>query len=225
VPVTAFWKSGSKGLKMELTVRKIDGSNSGDKITLPEALFNIETPSEHAIYMAVVSEETANRQGTHDSRTRAMVRGGGRKPFRQKGTGNARQGTIRAPQYRGGGRVFGPEPRVYEKKINRKLKLLARKSAFTIRAREEKVIVIEDFSWNKPQTSQMDTMLKALDLSGKRVLVLTGVNDTNLYLSSRNIYKLDLKPFDQPSVRDIVRCEYIVMQKSAVSKLQEVHGG
>ena len=210
---------------MELKVHKIDGTATAETVNLPDELFNIEQPNEHAIYLAVVSEETAKRQGTHMARTRGLVSGGGRKPFRQKGTGNARQGTIRAPQYRGGGRVFGPEPRDYEKKINRKVKLLARKSAFTIRAREQKVIVVEDFSFDTPRTREMTRMLKAFQLDGHRVLVLTCDMDRNLHLSARNIYKLDLKPFDQPSVRDIVRSEVVVLQKGAVAKLKEVYGG
>ncbi len=210
---------------MELKIHKIDGTESGESIQLPESLFNIEAPSQHAIYLSVVSEETARRQGTHDSRTRAMVRGGGRKPFRQKGTGNARQGTIRAPQYRGGGTVFGPEPRFYEKKVNKKVRLLARKSALTLRARENKVVVVEDFTYDAPRTRSMNAMLKAFDLAGKRVLVLTGAPDNNLYLSARNIYKLELKPADQPSVRDIVNSEVLVIQKSAISLLKEVYGG
>jgi large subunit ribosomal protein L4 len=210
---------------VELKIHKIDGTESGESIQLPESLFNIEAPSQHAIYLSVVSEETARRQGTHDSRTRAMVRGGGRKPFRQKGTGNARQGTIRAPQYRGGGTVFGPEPRFYEKKVNKKVRLLARKSALTLRARENKVVVVEDFTYDAPRTRSMNAMLKAFDLAGKRVLVLTGAPDNNLYLSARNIYKLDLKPADQPSVRDIVNSEVLVIQKSAISLLKEVYGG
>jgi large subunit ribosomal protein L4 len=210
---------------VELKIHKIDGTESGESIQLPESLFNIEAPSQHAIYLSVVSEETARRQGTHDSRTRAMVRGGGRKPFRQKGTGNARQGTIRAPQYRGGGTVFGPEPRFYEKKVNKKVRLLARKSALTLRARENKVVVVEDFTYDAPRTRSMNAMLKAFDLAGKRVLVLTGAPDNNLYLSARNIYKLELKPADQPSVRDIVNSEVLVIQKSAISLLKEVYGG
>ncbi len=210
---------------MELKVHKIDGTATAETVNLPDELFNIEQPNEHAIYLAVVSEETAKRQGTHMARTRGLVSGGGRKPFRQKGTGNARQGTIRAPQYRGGGRVFGPEPRDYEKKINRKVKVLARKSAFTLRAREQKVIVVEDFAFETPRTREMTRFLKAFQLDGHRVLILTSDLDKNLHLSARNIYKLDLKPYDQPSVRDIVRSEVVILQKSAVAKLKEVYGG
>jgi large subunit ribosomal protein L4 len=210
---------------MELKVHKIDGTATGETVRLPEGLFNIEQPSEHAIYLSVVSEETARRQGTADSRTRAMVRGGGRKPYRQKGTGNARQGTIRAPQYKGGGTVFGPEPRVYERKVNRKVRLLARRSALTLRARAQQVLVVEDFSWPTPTTRSMTGLLRAFQLEGKRVLLLTGVLDRNLYLSARNIYKLECKPADQPSVRDIVNSEMVILQKSAVTRLQEVYGG
>lgn len=210
---------------MELKIHKVDGTATGETIQLPAALFGVEEPNEHAIYLAVVSEETAKRQGTHDSLTRAMVRGGGRKPFRQKGTGNARQGTIRAPQYKGGGTVFGPEPRFYEKKINRKVKLLARRSALTIRAREEKILVVEDFSWNAPATKSMAGLLRAFKLEGRRVLLLTAVQEQNVYLSARNIYKLDCMPADQPSVRDIVNSDVVILQKSAIARMQEVYGG
>lgn len=210
---------------MELKIHKIDGTATGETIELPAALFDIEQPNQHAIYLSVVSEETARRQGTHDSLTRAMVSGGGRKPFRQKGTGNARQGTIRAPQYKGGGTVFGPEPRFYEKKVNRKVRILARKSALTIRARQDKVLVVEDFSWDAPTTKSMTGLLKAFQLEGRRVLLLTADQDRNVYLSARNIYKLDCKPADQPSVRDIVNSEVVILQKSAIARLQEVYGG
>jgi large subunit ribosomal protein L4 len=212
---------------MELTIHKIDGSKTNETIELPDSIFNIDTPNGHAIYLAVVSEETAKRQGTHASKNRSAVSGGGRKPYKQKGTGNARQGTSRAPQHRHGGTVFGPQPHGYEKKVNRKVRLLARKSAYTLRAREQKVVVVEDFSFETPATKRMAAILKAFSLTDRRVLFLTGsaVKDQNLHLSARNIYKLELKPADQPSVRDIVLCEVVVLQKSAVARLQEVYGG
>jgi large subunit ribosomal protein L4 len=210
---------------MELIVHKRDGSPTNERIELPDAVFNIENPNGHAIYLAVVSEETAKRQGTHATLNRSLVSGGGRKPYKQKGTGNARQGTSRAPQYRHGGTVFGPQPHDYEKKVNKKVRHLAKMSAFTLRAREQKVVVVEDFTLDKPASKTMAGMLKSFTLDGRRVLFLTAGLDRNLYLSARNIYKLDLKPADQPSVRDIVGSEVIVLQKSAVARLQEVYGG
>lgn len=210
---------------MELIVHKKDGSPTSERIQLPDAVFNVENPNGHAIYLAVVSEETAKRQGTHASLNRSMVSGGGRKPYKQKGTGNARQGTSRAPQHRHGGTVFGPQPHEYEKKVNKKVRQLAKLSAYTLRAREQKVVVVEDFTLDKPASKTMAGMLKAFTLDGRRVLFLTAGLDRNLYLSARNIYKLDLKPADQPSVRDIVGSEVIVLQKSAVARLQEVYGG
>jgi len=211
---------------MEYHVHKIDGSKTSETIELPDAIFNIENPNGHAIYLAVVSEETAKRQGTHASKNRSAVSGGGRKPYKQKGTGNARQGTSRAPQHRHGGTVFGPQPHGYEKKVNRKVRLLARKSAYTLRAREQKLVVVEDFAFEAPATKRMVAILKAFSLTGRRVLFLTGSQENqNLHLSARNIYKLELKPADQPSVRDIVLSEVVVLQKSAVARLQEVYGG
>ncbi|MDP2361465.1 MAG: 50S ribosomal protein L4 [bacterium] len=210
---------------MELIVHKLDGSPTSEKIELPESVFNIEKPNGHAIYLAVVSEETAARQGTHATLNRRLVSGGGRKPYKQKGTGNARQGTSRAPQHRHGGTVFGPQPHEYEKKVNKKVRLLAKRSAYTLRAREQKVVVVEDFAFGAPETKKMAGILKAFALTGRRVLFLTGGQERNLYLSARNIYKLDLQPADQPSVRDIVASEVVVLQKSAVARLQEVYGG
>ena len=210
---------------MELIVHKKDGSPTSERIQLPDAVFNVENPNGHAIYLAVVSEETAKRQGTHATLNRSLVSGGGRKPYKQKGTGNARQGTSRAPQHRHGGTVFGPQPHEYEKKVNKKVRQLAKLSAYTLRAREQKVVVVEDFTLDKPASKTMAGMLKAFTLDGRRVLFLTAGLDRNLYLSARNIYKLDLKPADQPSVRDIVGSEVIVLQKSAVARLQEVYGG
>jgi large subunit ribosomal protein L4 len=210
---------------MELIVHKLDGSPTSEKIELPDSVFNIENPNGHAIYLAVVSEETAGRQGTHATLNRSLVSGGGKKPYKQKGTGNARQGTSRAPQHRHGGTVFGPQPHEYEKKVNKKVRLLARKSALTLRAREQKVVVVEDFAFAEPATQKMAGILKAFSLTGRRVLFLTGGLDRTLYLSARNIYKLDLKAADQPSVRDIVGSEVVLLQKSAVARLQEVYGG
>ncbi len=210
---------------MQVMVHKKDGSQTSEHIELPDAVFNIENPNGHAIYLAVVSEETAKRQGTHATKNRCLVSGGGRKPYKQKGTGNARQGTSRAPQYRHGGTVFGPQPHDYEKKVNKKVRQLAKLSAYTLRAREQKIVVVEDFSYDKPASKAMAGLLKAFTLEGRRVLFLTAGTDRNLYLSARNIYKLELKPADQPSVRDIVASEVIVLQKSAVARLQEVYGG
>lgn len=209
---------------MELQLHKVDGTASKETVSLPDSLFNIENPSEHAIYLAVVAEETNKRQGTRATRNRSLVRGGGKKPFRQKGTGNARQGTRRSPLMKGGGTVFGPMPQTFHKDINRKVKLLARKSAFTLAARDNGVIVVEDFTWDTPRTRNMAGLLKAFKLDGKRVLILTANQDNTLYLSTRNIYKLDLKPADQPSVRDIVNSDVVLLLKSAVGKLQEVYG-
>ncbi len=210
---------------MELKLHKADGSASSETVALPASLFDIESPSAHAIYLAVTAEETNSRQGTRGTKGRTQVRGGGRKPFRQKGTGNARQGTRRAPQMRGGGRVFGPQPQDFHKGINRKVKLLARKSALTLAARAENgLLVLEDFNWDAPKTQDMAALMKKLNLDGKRVLFLTGDSKRALYLSARNIYRLDLMPADQPSVRDIVNCDTVVLQKGAIERLREVYG-
>ncbi len=205
---------------MELKVYKRDGTESGEVVNLPDELFPAE-PLLHVIHQSVVSEETARRQGNSSTKTRSMTRGGGRKPWRQKGRGAARVGTIRSPIWRGGGTTFGPEPRVYEKAVNRKVKRAARRSAYAIRLAEGNLRVVEDFTLEQPRTKEMVAFADAFEATGKRVLFLTPVNDDNLYLSARNIYKFNLMPVMMPSVRDLVNSEIIFVQKSAVEALIE----
>ncbi|MBL7033361.1 MAG: 50S ribosomal protein L4 [Candidatus Delongbacteria bacterium] len=205
---------------MELKVYKRDGTESGEIVTLPDELFPTE-PAQHVIHESVVAEETARRQGNSSSKTRSMTRGGGRKPWRQKGRGVARAGTIRSPLWRGGGTIFGPEPRVHEKVINRKVKRLARRTAYSIRLQEGNLRVVEDFTLEAPRTKEMVAFAENFEATGKRVLFLTPTNDSNLYLSARNIYKFQLMQVMMPSVRDLANSEVIFIQKSAVETLIE----
>lgn len=203
---------------MELEVYKTDGTKSGEKVKLSTEIFGIE-PNEHAIYMAVRAFRNNQRQGTHKTKTRAEVRGGGKKPFKQKGTGNARQGSIRSPLMVGGGSIFGPVPRDYTTNLPERLKRLARKSALSIKAKEGQIKVVEDFSFEKPRTKEMVALLKALELQERKTLLLTAKSDPNVYLSGRNIPHLNILPADKASTYDFLNNQVILFQKGAVEVL------
>ncbi|MBX2990615.1 MAG: 50S ribosomal protein L4 [Bacteroidetes bacterium] len=203
---------------MELEVYKKDGSKSGEMVKLSPDVFGIE-PSQHAIYMAVRSYLDNQRQGTHKVKTRAEVRGGGKKPFKQKGTGNARQGTSRSPVMTGGGSIFGPKPRDYSNELPAQMKKLARKSALSAKAKEGQIKVVEDFSFEGPKTKEMAAVLKALQLDSSKTLVLTATGDVNVYKSGRNIPRVQVLRADKASTYDLVNNQVILFQKSAVEVL------
>lgn len=203
---------------MELEVYKKDGSKSGETVKLSPDVFGIE-PSQHAIYMAVRSYLDNQRQGTHKVKTRAEVRGGGKKPFKQKGTGNARQGTSRSPVMTGGGSIFGPKPRDYSTELPAQMKKLARKSALSAKAKEGQIKVVEDFSFESPKTKEMTAVLKALQLDSSKTLVLTATGDVNVYKSGRNIPRVQVLRADKASTYDLVNNQVILFQKSAVEVL------
>lgn len=203
---------------MELEVYKKDGSKSGEKVKLSADIFAIE-PSQHAMYLAVRSYLDNQRQGTHKVKTRAEVRGGGKKPFKQKGTGNARQGTSRSPVMVGGGSIFGPKPRDYSFDLPAKMKKLARKSALSVKAKVGQIKIVEDFSFDAPKTKEMASVLKALQVDSTKTLLLTAKSDQNVYKSGRNIPRLNILPADKASTYDLVNNQMIVFQKSAVEVL------
>lgn len=203
---------------MELDVFKKDGSKSGEKVKLSDEIFGIK-PNQHAIYLAVRAYLDNQRQGTHKVKTRAEVRGGGKKPFRQKGTGNARQGSSRSPLMVGGGSIFGPVPRDYSKHLPERIKKLARKSALSLRAQEGQIKVVEDFSFEKPRTKEMMGVLNALQVNARKTLLLTATSDQNVYLAGRNIPSLQILPADKASTYDLLNNQVIVCQKGAVEVL------
>lgn len=203
---------------MELEVFKKDGTKSGAKVKLPVDIFGIE-PSEHAIYMAVRTYLGNQRQGTSKVKTRSEVRGGGRKPFKQKGTGNARQGTSRSPVMTGGGSIFGPKPRDYSNELPAQMKKLARRSALSAKAKEGQIKIVEDFSFDGPKTKDMVSLLKALQLDSTKTLFLTAKSDQNMYKSGRNIPRLNILPADKASTYDLVNNQIILFQQSAVEVL------
>ena len=204
---------------MEMEVYKKDGTKSGEKVKLSDDIFGIE-PNEHAIYRAVRVYLDNQRQGTSKVKTRAEVRGGGKKPFKQKGTGNARQGTSRSPVMIGGGSIFGPKPRNYSSKLPTQLHKLALKSALSYKAKEGQIKIVEDFSFDAPKTRDMVTILKALQLEASKTLLLMPKNDGIIVKSGRNIPGLFLKEAGKASTYDLVNNNTLLIQKSAVEVLQ-----
>jgi large subunit ribosomal protein L4 len=205
---------------MTLEIYKIDGKPSGKKVKLDDEIFGIQ-PNDHAIYLSVKAFLANQRQGTHKAKERAEVRGGGKKPWRQKGRGTARAGTTRSPLWIGGGTIFGPRPRDYRQKLPQKVKQLARKSALSYKAKDEQLIVVEDFSFEKPKTKDFVSMMEALKLSGKKILLLTGNNETNLYKSGRNINKVSVMEASKASAYDILNNQILVLQHTAVEAISK----
>ncbi len=205
---------------MEVEVKRKDGTGSGETVRLDPSVFGIE-PNDHAIYMLVRSTMANKRQGTHKVKARNEVRGGGRKPYRQKKTGRARAGTTRSPLWVGGGSIFGPKPHTYSVKLTEKMRKLARKSALSYKAKEQAIIVVEDFSLEAPKSREISGMLKLLELSRKKTLFLTPKTDETMYKSGRNIRGLNVQSADNASTYDILANQVILIQKSAVDVLQK----
>lgn len=206
---------------MTVDVLKTDGSKSGEKIELAENIFSIE-PNDHAIYLDVKAYLANQRQGTHKAKERGEVRGGGKKPWKQKGRGGARAGTIRSPLWVGGGTIFGPRPRDYRQDLPKKVKQLARKSALSYKVKDEQLIVVEDFSFDKPKTKDFVNVLEALKLSGKKVLLLTGDYKPEVYKSGRNIPKVQILEAAKATTYDLLNNQVLVMQKSAVNVIENI---
>lgn len=189
-------------------------------IELSDSIFGVEV-NEHAVHMAVVQYLANQRQGTKSTKTRAEVRGGGRKPWRQKGTGRARQGSTRSPQWTGGGVVFAPKPRDFSIKLNKKLKRLAMKSALTSRVQENKLIVLDELKLNEIKTKEMKKVVDGFKLN-KALIVIDG-NDKNVILSTRNIPGIRTAAVNTLNVYDILKYDTFVVTKEAVTKIQEVY--
>lgn len=203
---------------MELKVLKIDGTETADTVNLPDDIFNIE-PNNHLIYQAVRVYLANQRQGTNKTKERAEVRGGGKKPFRQKGTGRARQGTSRSPLMPGGGTIFGPKPRNYRLSLPKKAAKLARKSALSIKAKENQIRVVEDFNFDAPKTKDLQSILKALNLDTTKTLLLLPEINQNLYKSGRNLPKCNVMISDKVATYELLNNKMILLQKSAVENL------
>lgn len=204
---------------MKINVLNKDGSETGRKVELDKAIFEME-PNNQLIYESVRSYLANQRSGTASTKGRSEVRGGGRKAYRQKGTGMARRGTIRSPLLRGGGIVFGPKPRDYKVTLNKKMKQKARLSAFIYKLRENAILVVEDFDFEAPKTKAMTEIIRALKQEDKKILFLTGDKRINLYKSIRNIPKASVMEVSNPATYHIMHADVIVLLESSVKKLE-----
>lgn len=196
----------------------------GEKVSsadLNAGVFEI-TPNVHAMHEVVRAQRASWRQGTHNTLTRSQVRGGGKKPWRQKGTGHARQGTIRAPHWTGGGVVFGPHPRSYEFKVPRKVVKLAMRSALSAKLADEELFVIDSFTVENPSTKTAAATLESLGLTGKRVTLVVGNEDINTYLSFRNIPRVEVIAVADSNTYDFVNNKALIFTSEALSRIQEV---
>ena len=204
---------------MELSVLNIEGKESGKKVTLPEEIFGIE-PNEHVVYLDVKHYLANQRQGTHKSKERAEVNYSTKKIKRQKGTGGARAGSIKSPVFVGGGRVFGPRPRNYDFKLNKKVKGLARRSVLSARAKENAISVLEAFTFEQPRTKSYLSLLQALSLNGKKTLLILEGHDSNVYLSSRNLPKTKVTTADSVNTYDLINAERLIITETALPKIE-----
>jgi large subunit ribosomal protein L4 len=206
---------------MELNVVNITGKSTGKKIELSDDIFAIQ-PSDHAIYLDVKQFLAANRQGTHKAKQRAEVKGASRKIKRQKGTGGARAGNIRNPLYRHGGRVFGPQPRDYDFKLNKKVKQLARRSALSYKAIGGAIVVLEDFQFEAPKTKEFIALRENLQIANKKSLLVLPESNKNIYLSSRNLTDSKVVTVSELSTYDIMNASTLLFVESSLSKLQSI---
>jgi large subunit ribosomal protein L4 len=204
---------------MEIAIVNIKGKETGRKAKLDPSVFGVE-PNNHAIYLDVKQHLANKRQGTHKSKERAEIVGSTRKIKKQKGTGTARAGSIKNPLFRGGGRVFGPSPRDYTQKVNKKVKRLARKSALSMKARDKAIIVLEDFNLSEPKTSSFLNVLKALNIDGKKSLLVLGEQNKNVYLSSRNLKNSKVVTNSELNTYKITNASNLVLSESAIADLE-----
>ena len=206
---------------MELNVLNIEGKETGRKVKLNSDVFGIE-PNEHAIYLDVKQHLANKRQGTHKSKERAEISGSTRKLKKQKGTGTARAGSIKSPVFKGGGRVFGPTPRDYSQKVNKKVKRLARKSALSIKAKQKSIVVLEDFQMDQPQTQNYLKMLNALGLADKKSILVLGELNNNVYLSSRNLKNSKVVMHSELNTYSISNAQNVILSESAIAGIESL---
>ncbi len=206
---------------MEVSVLNIKGQDTGKKVTLNDSVFGVE-PNDHAIYLDVKQYLAAQRQGTAKTKERSELSGSTRKLGRQKGGGGARRGDINSPLLVGGARVFGPKPRDYRFKLNKKVKQLARRSALSYKVQENSLVVVEDFTFEAPKTKNFIALLNDLNLAGKKVLVVAAGSDKNLYLSARNLPKAKVAVASDINTYGVLDASVLVLTESAVAKVEEV---
>lgn len=201
---------------MKVEVLNIEGQSTGREVELPDEVFGIE-PNDHVLYLAVKQYLANQRQGTHKAKERGEVKGSSKKIKRQKGTGTARAGNIRNPLFKGGGRIFGPRPRSYRQKLNKKVKTLARKSALSYKAQENKILVVEDFDFDSPKTKKYLKVLQSLNSNGQKSLLILNEPKKNIYLSSRNIPKANVMTVGNLNTYKIMDAQTLILSESTVS--------
>lgn len=206
---------------MEISVLKNSGEDTGRKVTLSDDIFGIE-PNDHAIYLDVKQFLANQRQGTHKSKERNEVAGSTKKIKRQKGTGTARAGSIKSPVFRGGGRVFGPQPRDYSFKLNKKLKALARKSALTYKAQDNGLVVLEDLAFDAPKTKEFIKVLNGLSVADKKTLLVLPESNKNVVLSGRNIKNAKITTADSLNTYDVLNADSLLISESSIEKLENL---
>jgi len=206
---------------MEVAVLKYSGEKTSKKVNLSDDVFGIE-PNDHAIYLDVKSFLANQRQGTHKAKQRNEVSGSSKKIKKQKGTGGARAGNIKNPQYKGGGRVFGPIPRDYSFKLNKKVKDLARKSALSYKAKDNSIAILEDFTFEAPKTKQYLSMLSALSLGDKKTLLVLPEVSKNIVLAGRNIQNTKITTADQINTYDLMHADNVIFVESSISKVENL---
>ena len=205
---------------MEVSVYNIQGEDTGRKVTLNDSIYGIE-PNEHVVYLSVKQYLADQRQGTHKSKERSEIAGSTRKLIRQKGSGGARRGDIKSPVLRGGGRVFGPRPRNYSFKLNKKVKLLARKSALSYKAQQNEIMVVEDFNIEVPKTKDFKKIQNNLKIDGKKLLLLLPEINKNVYLSARNLKGVEIMTASALNTYKVLNANVVVMTENAVKLVDE----
>jgi large subunit ribosomal protein L4 len=205
---------------MEVNVVNVSGKETGAKVQLPESVFGIE-PNDHAIYLDVKQYLANQRQGTHKSKQRNEIAGSTRKLYKQKGTGGARAGSVKSPLFNGGGRVFGPQPRDYSFKLNKKLKSLARNSALSYKAKDSSIVVVEDFTFDSIKTKSYIQLTADLNVSDVKTLLVLGAANNNVYLSSRNLKKTKVITANQLNTYDVLNAGKLILTTGAVKTLEE----
>ena len=203
-----------------IEIKDVKGEGVGTAELAP-SVFGIE-PNIHVMHLVVKAQRASWRQGTHDTRTRGEVRGGGKKPWRQKGTGRARQGTIRAPHWVGGGTVFGPHPRSYDQKVNKKEVKLAMRSALSAKLADGELFIVKDMDFEKPCTKDAVALIKALGLEGKRICVVIGNEDIEAFLSFRNIPEVNILPVGDINTYELVDNKALVIAEPCLARIEEV---
>lgn len=206
---------------MELSVLNIDGKDTGKKVSLDDAIYGIE-PNDHVLWLDVKQYLANQRQGTHKSKERSEMSGSTRKLIRQKGGGGARRGDINSPVLVGGARVFGPKPRDYSFKLNKKVKVLARKSALSYKAKDNQIVVVEDFSFDAPKTKDFVALAKNLQLADKKVVLVLPDQNKNVYLSARNLEKVRVVTASEINAYTILNCSSLVLAESSVAIIDKI---